>query len=224
MSNTRNKKIILLASTGLVTLSTMAVVLLGQNDVDFVTSKAAANTGRVVTVNENNRILDFYDSGKQYFSGAMFQLDDKQAYYYIHASQSQQDVSRNHNHCILAVWGHTSPVCEFTINYSIDDDYSFDKGGTSKIILAKFRHLNKIHITLDKGNGTDRYTSLKSYKDGDESGTFKVLADEDTYIKYEWVPEGDFLGSDEEVDFKPAEALGQSKAIWVTEMSFYYDC
>lgn len=228
MSSAKNKKILLLASTGLIALSTMAVVLLGQDNAGLMSSKAAANLGRVVTVNESNRILNFFDNGNQYFTGAMFQLDDKLAYNYVYASQTQRPVFENHNNCILALWGDYG-ACYFTINfqYNTSKTFSLDYEQTNKITLAKFRHLTRIDITLDKGEGLDqyyRYTSLKSYKGSVESGTFTVLEDNASYVKYQWIPEGGFLVSDEAIDFKLAEGLEEHKAIWLTELTFYYDC
>ena len=219
--NNNKKKIFLLASAGLITLSSMAVVLFEQRGGEFAQLKAPANSSRVITVNSTNRILDFYDNGNKYFNGAMFQLDDKLAYNYVYASQSQELVLENHNNCILALWGDFGG-CYFTINfqYLTSKVFSFDREQTNKITLAKFRHLTRVDITLDKGEGWDRFTSLSA-----ESGTFTLLKDADTYVKYQWIPEGGFLGSDTDVNFEPGETWGKDhKAIWITEMVFYYDC
>lgn len=226
MSNTRNKKIILLASTGLVTLSTMAVVLLGQNDVGLMPSKATANTGRVVTVNKDNRILNYYDDGSQNYGGAIFLLNEKLAYGYVEALQSQKDVYRNQNNCVICLWGdyNSGFGCAFYVNISRfynDDVFSLD--GQHEIDVVPFRHLTGIDFTLEKGD--DRLTTLKGKHPDHTTGTMTEIANTNEYVKYHWTPQGGYLDSDTNAYFEPNESFGtEHKALWITEMVFYYDC
>ena len=228
MSNTRNKKIILLASTGLVTLSTMAVVLLGQNDVELMPSKAAATPGRVVTVNKDNRILNYYDDGNQNYGGAIFLLDDKLAYGYIDALQSQKDVHQNKNNCVICLWGDWNAGfgCGFYVNierFYNNNVYSLD--GQHEIDVVPFRHLTGIDFTLEKGS--DRLTTLKGTHPDHTTGTMTKIEDTNDYRKYHWTPEGGYLDSDSDSNayFEPDEPKGtEHKALWITEMVFYYDC
>ncbi|GEM_PF-5870641 len=226
MSNTRNKKIILLASTGLVTLSTMAVVLLGQNDVELMPSKAAATPGRVVTVNKDNRILNYYDDGNQNYGGAIFLLDDKLAYGYVDALQSQKDVHQNKNNCVICLWGDYNAGfgCAFYVNierFYNDDVYSLD--GQHGIDVVPFRHLTGIDFTLEKGS--DRLTTLRGKHPDHTTGTMTTIADTNDYMKYHWTPQGGYLDSDSNAYFEPDEPFGtEHKALWITEMTFYYDC
>ena len=226
MSNTRNKKIILLASTGLVTLSTMAVVLLGQNDVELMPSKASATPGRVVTVNKDNRILNYYDDGNQNYGGAIFLLDDKLAYGYVEALQSQKDVHQNKNNCVICLWGDYNAGfgCAFYVNikrFYNDDVYSLD--GQHEIDVVPFRHLTGIDFTLEKGS--DRLTTLRGKHPDHTTGTMTTIADTNNYMKYHWTPQGGYLDSDSNAYFEPDEPWGtEHKALWITEMVFYYDC
>ena len=226
MSNARNKKIILLASTGLVTLSTMAVVLLGQNDVELMPSKAAATPGRVVTINKDNRILDYYDGETQYYDGAIFLLKEKLGYGYVETMQSQKDVHKNQNNCVICLWGDFNGGlgCAFYIN---DDRFYnnvvFSLDGQHEIDVVPFRHLTGIDLTLEKGS--DRLTTLKGNYPDRSTGTMTTIEDTNDYIKYHWTPEGGFLDSDTDVYFTPNESYGtEHKALWITEMVFYYDC
>lgn len=228
MSNTRNKKIILLASTGLVTLSTMAVVLLGQNDVDFVASKATTNSSRSVTITKDNRILNYYDDGSQNFGGAIFLLDEKLAYGYVETLQSQKDVYQNQNNCIFCLWGDYNAGfgCAFYVNikrFYNDDVYSLDKEQKNIVDVVPFRHLIGIDFTLEKGS--DRLTTLRGKHPDHTTGTMTTIEDTNNYMKYHWIPQGGYLDSDSNAYFEPDEPFGtEHKALWITEMTFYYDC
>lgn len=225
MSNTRNKKIILLASTGLVALSTMAVVLLGQNDVDFVASKAATNSSRVVTVNKDNRILDFYSDGYQYFTGLLFPLSDGSTYNYIYLSQSQKGTYETTD-CILTLWSNDSETrsCFIYMNnyYNSNKVFSKDKEGKQVYNRQTFNHLTAIDITLEKAD--DRLTDLSSTVGGVSMGKFTTV-EGDNYVKKHWIPNNSkgYVSNDEEVWFF-VEGGYSGKGVWVTEMTFYYDC
>lgn len=229
MSNTRNKKIILLASTGLVTLSTMAVVLLGQNDLELMPSKATANTSRVVTINKDNRILDFYSNGYQYFTGVLFPLSDGSAYNYIYLSQSQKGTFED-NKCVLTLWSNDSSqrTCFIYMNSYINSDkvFSKDEASTQVYDRVTFNHLTAIDITLEKAS--DRLTELSSTVGGVLTGTFTTVAEGSNYVKKHWVPNNSkgYATNDEEVRFfvEGVEGGYPGKGVWVTEMSFYYDC
>lgn len=226
MSNTRNKKIILLASTGLVALSTMAVVLLGQNDVDFVASKAAANTGRVVTVNKDNRILDFYKDGYHPFNGVIFPLKDGFAYNYIYSSQLQ-DGTFEDTDCVLTLWSNKDQdrSCYIYMNTTINDDdvYTADAEGKQVYNRVRFSHLTAIDITLEKAD--DRLTDLSSTVNGVKIGNFSTVEEGDNYVKKHWVPNNSkgYVADTEPVWFF-VEGGYSGKGVWVTEMTFYYDC
>ncbi len=229
MSNTRNKKIILLASTGLVTLSTMAVVLLGQNDVELMPSKAAANTGRVVTVNKDNRILDYYSNGYQYFTGLLFPLSNGSTYNYIYLAQNQSGTFKD-NKCVLTLWSNNSNrgTCYIYMNTQLDSNRVFtkDEEGTQVYERATFNHLTAIDITLEKGSA--RLTDLVSEVGGVDRGKFTTIDEGTNYIKKHWVPDNSkgYVTNDEPVNFYIEGVQGghPGKGVWVTEMTFYYDC
>lgn len=225
MSNTKNKKIILLASTGLVTLSTMAVVLLGQNNMEIMPSKAAANTGRVVTVNKDNRILDYYENGNHPFNGVIFPLKDGLAYNYIYSSQLQDGTFKDTD-CVLTLWSNKDQdrSCFIYMNTTENDDkvYTADKEGKQVYNRVRFSHLTAIDITLEKAD--DRLTDLSSTVGGVSMGKFTTV-EGDNYVKKHWIPNNSkgYVSNDEEVWFF-VEGGYSGKGVWVTEMTFYYDC
>ena len=228
MNNTRNKKTILLASMGVLTLSTMAVVLLEQTNANFISSRAVAKSGRVVTVNKDNRILNYYDDGSQNYGGAIFLMEEKLGYGFVKTLQRQEDVYKNDNNCIFCLWGdwNAGYGCAFYINddrFYDDDVISLDKQQLNVVDVVPFRHLTGIDFTLEKGE--DRLTTLKGNYPDHTTGTMTKIEDTNNYVKYHWTPEGGFLGSDTDVYFDPTEPFGtEHKALWVTEMVFYYDC
>ncbi len=227
--NNNKKKIILLASTGLITLSTMAVVLLGQKGDEFAQLRATTNSSRVVTVNKDNRILDFYTNGYQYFTGVLFPLSDGSAYNYIYLSQDQRGTFEDKK-CVLTLWSNNSNqrTCFIYMNSYIDSDkvLSKDEARTQVYDTVTFNHLTAIDITLEKAD--DRLTDLSSTVGGVLTGIFTIVGEGSNYVKKHWVPNNSkgYASNDEEVRFfvEGVEGGHPGKGVWVTEMTFYYDC
>ena len=102
-----------------------------------------------------------------------------------------------------------------------DDVYSLD--GQHEIDVVPFRHLTGIDFTLEKGS--DRLTTLRGKHPDHTTGTMTTIADTNDYMKYHWTPQGGYLDSDSNAYFEPDEPFGtEHKALWITEMTFYYDC
>ena len=211
-----SKNFILATCMGVVGIAAIAATIVKPiNNVIRVRSTAE----RTITINSDNRILGFYANGVQNYSHALFPFQQG-SYGLIYTSQSQEDVDRNKNNCILALWSDVDE-CKFRINPNdLDGEIiSRDQAQADRYTVVKFDHLNKIDITLDKGNGTDRITNLQS----SVSGEFTIKENTASYIKYQWVPSSP-LASGRLIEFSPEGAVAGHKAIWLTELKFYYDC
>ena len=104
MDKIKNKKIALVAFTGALAVSTMAVAFTFKEP----TLPIKSTNQRVVTINHTNRYLGVYKKKTEAtyarnFTDILFKLDDGYAYHKMYTSQSQIDVYENHNNCIAAM-------------------------------------------------------------------------------------------------------------------------
>ena len=211
-----SKNFILATCMGVVGIAAIAATIVKPiNNVIRVRSTAE----RTITINSGNRILGFYANGVQNCSHALFPFQQG-SYGLIYASQGQEDVILHEDDCILALWKDVDE-CKFRISPNDLDGQiiSRDQAQADRYTVVKFNQLNKIDITLDKGDGTDRILELSC----SIGGKFTKTEDVSSHVKYQWGPSSR-LGSGRLIEFSPEGEVSGHKAIWLTELKFYYDC
>lgn len=225
--NTRAKLLALatcFTATAAITLALGGGLLEPGNGFNLISVKAASKN-RNKTINYGNTYRGFYSKnsyGKftQDLNSVFFEMQDRQAYGYIHTSGAINITSGDN--CIAAIWSQYS-TCYFRVNsnYMENETYYTSQSNESKITKVEFRKPTQIVVVLDKGAITDRCLDIECDKSSSAGTSFVDDAVANTRT-YTYVID-DGISEGAQISFDARDAAG-GRAIWIRSMTFYYDC
>lgn len=225
-------KVILLSS--MVILSSISFGLLSCTS-NSASSNLIDNGGngisRKLTVNKNNRKIGLRnfstDPYEQDYHSVAYQIPDNQSYGLITTTQSQYDVKKEDLDAVFILW------CSLGGEAFYINDACYSKSTVTLIEdeknnlkFVEYNHLTRIDFTLDRGNrGEDRVLNLSS-----DIGSIQLaeMSVEKNYEKYRWTPNNEegYI-SNQKITFTPVyeepEVISDYKALWVREITFYYE-
>ena len=173
--NTRAKLLALatcFTATAAITLALGGGLLEPGNGFNLISVKAASKS-RNITINYGNTNRGFYYKNspvnfKQDSNSVFFEMQDRQAYGYIHTS-GRIDITSQDN-CIAAIWSQYS-TCYFRVNsnYMENETYYMSQSEGSEITKVEFRKPTQIVVVLHKGIITDRCLDIECDKSSSTS-------------------------------------------------------